>query len=156
MWERVSSFCDDGEQWLLLGTFNLYWVFIFIVVHEMLDLLECGYWNWEIITADLMQCVFATFHTNCKSMVMVHMQSVENTCTVVFVHQLMLKKKSWISKENGDRFSVGLCLCEECCLFASVFFILQTWVPLGYWRLADKAQPRWRQIIKWFLQYCSI
>lgn len=39
---------------------------------------------------------------------------------------------TWLNMRKIETFSLGLCLCEECCLFASVFFILQTWVPLGY------------------------
>ncbi|XP_022531408.1 solute carrier family 25 member 55a isoform X2 [Astyanax mexicanus] len=43
---------------------------------------------------------------------------------------------------------MGLYFCEECCLFASVFFMLQTWVPPGIVKASRfKAQPRWRQII---------
>lgn len=39
---------------------------------------------------------------------------------------------TWLNVRKIEAFILGLCLCEECCLFASVFFILQTWVPLGY------------------------
>lgn len=86
-------------------------------------------------------------------------QQIENCmCVCSALRILQNGRKKWNlvdmvkceDKEIGA-FILGLCLCEECCLFASVFFILQTWVPLGYWRLADKAQPRWRQIIKMVL-----
>lgn len=65
------------------------------------------------------------------------MQQIGNCMFVCLVFGMMQNRKrknlwTWLNVRKIEAFILGLCLCEECCLFASVFFILQTWVPLGY------------------------
>lgn len=67
------------------------------------------------------------------------MQRIEHCMCACLALGNLQKRKSeilwtWLNvrKQKIEAFILGLCLCEECCLFASVFFILQTWVPLGY------------------------
>lgn len=60
-------------------------------------------------------------------------------------------------EENGGLcFSPGSLLVWGMLFVCICVFHIADLGPLGYWRLADKAQPRWRRIITWFLQYCSI
>lgn len=50
------------------------------------------------------------------------------TESIYFHYQCITQKRKLSLQRNWRPLSLGLCLCEEC-LFASVFFILQTWVP---------------------------